>query len=181
MLQYNTVIQYVSDSTYYQHPTMLQKNVSMCIYVQLHLLQPLHLQKNILNSLPKMPSGRRVGADVLNVIVRLHVVPIVHITKDLVVIRSANAKEHFSPPARSGLFPTCQVRVVRFYVNSRSFSSSSSSSSPDLNYDDHSRVFAAGPQPRPATPSVRCRTSTTTIHAQCSLPDLNSYAESYAR
>ena len=71
------------------------------------------------------------------------------------------------------LFPTCQVRVVIFYVNSRSFSSFSSSSSPDLNYDDHSRVFAAGPQPRPATPSVRCRTSTTSIHAQCSLPDLN--------
>ena len=70
-------------------------------------------------------------------------------------------------------FPTCQVRVVRFYVNSRSFSSFSSSSSPDLNYDDHSRVFAAGPQPRPSTPSVRCRTSTTTSHAQCSLPDLN--------
>ena len=70
-------------------------------------------------------------------------------------------------------FPTCQVRVVRFYVNSRSFSSSASSSSPDLNYDDHSRVFAAGPQPRPSTPSVRCRTSTTTSHAQCSLPDLN--------
>ena len=70
-------------------------------------------------------------------------------------------------------FPTCQVRVVRFYINSRSFSSFSSSSSPDLNYDDHSRVFAAGPQPRPSTPSVRCRTSTTTSHAQCSLPDLN--------
>ena len=70
-------------------------------------------------------------------------------------------------------FPTCQVRVVRFYVNSRCRSFSSSASSPDLNYDDHSRVFAAGPQPRRATPSVRCRTSTTTSHAQCSLPDLN--------
>ena len=70
-------------------------------------------------------------------------------------------------------FPTCQVRVVRFYVNSRASFSASSASSPDLNYDDHSRVFAAGPQPRPSTPSVRCRTSTTTSHAQCSLPDLN--------
>ena len=70
-------------------------------------------------------------------------------------------------------FPTCQVRVVRFYVNSRSSSAAFSASSPDLKYDDHSRVFAAGPQPRPATPSVRCRTSTTTSHAQCSLPDLN--------
>ena len=28
-------------------------------------------------------------------------------------------------------------------------------------------------QPRPSTPSVPCRTSTTTSHAQCSLPDLN--------
>ena len=28
-------------------------------------------------------------------------------------------------------------------------------------------------QPRPSTHSVLCRTSTTTIHAQCSLPDLN--------
>ena len=27
--------------------------------------------------------------------------------------------------------------------------------------------------PRPSTPSVRCRTSTTTSHAQCLLPDLN--------
>ena len=81
------------------------------------------------------------------------------------------------------LFPTCQVRVVRFYVSCRSFSFSAS---PDLNYDDHSQVFAAGPQPRPSrpvfaagpqqrpsTPSVRGRTSTTSIHAQCSLPDLN--------
>ena len=66
-------------------------------------------------------------------------------------------------------FPTCQVRVVRFSFSSAAFSASS----PDLNYDDHSRVFAAGPQPRPSTPSVRCRTSTTTSHAQCSLPDLN--------
>ena len=57
---------------------------------------------------------------------------------------------------------------------------------PDLNHD-HPRpvfpagpqlraaipVFPAGPQPRPSTPSVPCRTSTATIHAQCSLPDLN--------
>ena len=82
--------------------------------------------------------------------------------------------QHESLDIFSCFFPTCQLRVVRFYVNSRSSSSAASSaSSPDLNYDDHSRVFAAGPQPRPATPSVRCRTSTTTSHAQCSLPDLN--------
>ena len=44
---------------------------------------------------------------------------------------------------------------------------------PDLNHDHPRPVFPAGPQPRPATPSVPCRTSTTTSHAQCSLPDLN--------
>ena len=88
--------------------------------------------------------------------------------------RGANPPSYCLPPHQRLRVPNSQVRVVRFYVNSRSFSSFfSSSSSPDLNYDDHSRVFAAGPQPRPATPSVCCRTSTTTSHAQCSLPDLN--------
>ena len=51
--------------------------------------------------------------------------------------------------------------------------STPSVSLPDLNHDHPRPVFAAGPQPRPSTPSVRCRTSTTTIQAQCSLPDLN--------
>ena len=62
--------------------------------------------------------------------------------------------------------PTCQVRVVRFYISSSSSSSSSSFSS-------FSSSSSAGPQPRPSTPSFPCRTSTTTIHAQCSLPNLN--------
>ena len=114
-------------------------------------------------------------------------------------------------------FPTCQVRVVRFYVScfllvlvllllvllllvllvlllllllaSLLLSSPRLLSScflPDLNHDHPRPVFPAGPQPRPSTPSVpcrtsttiipaqcSCRTSTTTIHAQCSLPDLN--------
>ena len=102
-------------------------------------------------------------------------------------------------------FPTCQVRVVRFYVSCLLLllprpplvllSSSSSPRPPRppchpcrplvvlvvlvvllvllLNCDSRSTVFAAGPQPRPSTPSVPCRTSTTTSHAQCSLPDLN--------
>ena len=96
-------------------------------------------------------------------------------------------------------FPTCQVRVVRFYVSCRASSSPPPSpppsprrrtstttihaqcSLPDLNHDQPRPVFAARPQPRPSTPSVRCRTSTTTVNAQCSLPDLNSYAKSYAR
>ena len=102
-------------------------------------------------------------------------------------------------PCLSILFPTCQVRVVRFYVSCLvlllllssppplvvlllSLSSSSSCSTAtrdpqcslsDLNHDHPRPVFPAGPQPRPSPPSVPCRTSTTTIHAQCSLPDLN--------
>ena len=97
------------------------------------------------------------------------------------------------------LFPTCQVRVVRFYVSCLvlllllssppplvvlllSLSSSSSCSTAtrdpqcslsDLNHDHPCSVFPAGPQPRVSMPSVPCRTSTMTIHAQCSLPDLN--------
>ena len=138
-------------------------------------------------------------------------------------------------------FPTCQVRVVRFYVSCfllvllvllvlvlllllpllvlllllllsslllsspRLLSSSplvvssppapcrtstttihAQCALPDLNHDHPRPVFPAGPQPRPSTPvcpagpqprpsppSVPCRTSTASIHAQCSLPDLN--------
>ena len=78
-------------------------------------------------------------------------------------------------------FPTCQVRVVRFYVSCLLLSSSSCSTATldaqcslsDLNHDHPRPVFPAGPQPRPSPPSVPCRTSTTSIHAQCSLPDLN--------
>ena len=87
-------------------------------------------------------------------------------------------------------FPTCRVRVARFYVSCLLLprppppplllSSSSCSTAihaqcalPDLNHDHPRSVCPAGPQPRPSTPSVPCRTSTTTIPAQCSLPDLN--------
>ena len=97
-------------------------------------------------------------------------------------------------------FPTCQVRVVRFYVSclllsspllsspllsspllsspllSSPLLSSPLLSSPLLllllNRDPRS-VCPAGPQPQPSTLSVPCLTSTTTIPAQCSLPDLN--------
>ena len=44
---------------------------------------------------------------------------------------------------------------------------------PDLNHEHPRPMFPAGPQPRPFTPSIPCRTSTTTTHTQCSLPDLN--------
>ena len=71
----------------------------------------------------------------------------------------------------NSFFPTCQVRVVRFYVSCLLLSSSPLLLL--LNRDPRRAVFSVGPQPRPSTPSVPCRTSTTTIHAQCSLSDLN--------
>ena len=84
-------------------------------------------------------------------------------------------------------FPTCQVRVVRFYVSCL------------LPPPPHASCLLPPRRPsaasclvlllfvvlvvlvdrvvlvqlRSAIHSVRCRTSTTTIHAQCSLPDLN--------
>ena len=80
------------------------------------------------------------------------------------------------------LFPTCQVRVVRFYVSCLLL----------LLLLLLLRLLLPRPplllllvllvvlvvlvvlaQLRPAIHSVLCRTSTTTIHAQCSLPDLN--------
>ena len=104
-------------------------------------------------------------------------------------------KQHFSPPARWGLLDFMSVASS----SSSCLVLLSSSSSPPrpprppchpcrplvvlvvlvvllvllLNCDSRSTVFAAGPQPRPSTPSVPCRTSTTAIHAQWSLPDLN--------
>ena len=72
-------------------------------------------------------------------------------------------------------FPTCQVMVVRFYVSCLLLPPPASSC-----------LLPRPPPPlllvllvvllvqlRPAIHSVLCRTSTTTIPAQCSLPDLN--------
>ena len=90
-------------------------------------------------------------------------------------------------------FHTCQVRVVRFYVSCfllvllvlvlllllpllvllLLLLSSLLLSSPRLLSSSPLLLLPAGLQPRPSTPSVPCRTSTTTITAQCSLPDLN--------
>ena len=85
-----------------------------------------------------------------------------------------------SPPARWGLLDfmsvassSCRLLPPASSSSSLSSLSSSSSSSSSSNCDPRSTVFAAGPQPRPSTTSVPCRTSTTTSHAQCSLPDLN--------
>ena len=80
-------------------------------------------------------------------------------------------------------FPTCQVRVVRFYVSLVLLllllllcvlllvvvlSA--------LKRQPPCPVFPAGPalqRPRPSGRSVPCRTSTATLCGQCSLPDLN--------
>ena len=62
------------------------------------------------------------------------------------------------PPILFEFFPTCQVRVVRFYVSCLLLLVLLLSSSPLL--------FSSPPAP--------CRTSTTTIHAQCAMPDLKN-------
>ena len=87
----------------------------------------------------------------------------------------------FSPPARWGLLdfmsvaappPLLLLLLLAFWRTSTT-TIHAQCLLPDLNHDQPRPVFAAGRQPRPATPSVCCRTSTTTSHAQCSLPDLN--------
>ena len=79
-------------------------------------------------------------------------------------------------------FPTCQVRVVRFYVSLdlllllrlllRSSASSFVSSSV-ASCDDVWSVFRVGPQQRSCEFSVPRRTSTAILCVQCSAPDLN--------
>ena len=72
-------------------------------------------------------------------------------------------------------FPTCQVRVVRFYFGLlrrllllllflllRLLRRRAVSPLPDLNRDSLRSVFPAGPQPRLSALSVPCRTSTAT-------------------
>ena len=72
-------------------------------------------------------------------------------------------------------FPTCQVRVVRFYVSCLFSSSSPPSPPPPPPAQPRVQISVgtAGPPPRAPDPSGLCRTSTTTIHAQWALPDLN--------
>ena len=89
----------------------------------------------------------------------------------------------------SVLFRTCQVRVVRFYVNWPASSSSSSSSflrqtstassrsqlsPPDPNSNLWIKVIPAGPQLQALERSVPRRTSTACARSQCSPPDPNS-------
>ena len=76
-------------------------------------------------------------------------------------------------------FPTCQVRVVRFYVSlfsssASASSSSSASSSVSLSCRDSvSSVWHAGPQLRSCEFSVACRTPTAILRVQCGVPDPN--------
>ena len=78
-------------------------------------------------------------------------------------------------------FPTCQVRVVRFYVSLFSSSASSSSSSSASSCvslssscrDSVSSVWHAGPQLRSCEFSVACWTPTAILRVQCGVPDPN--------
>ena len=88
------------------------------------------------------------------------------------------------------LFPTCQVRVVRFYQSCsppppplppppphpppppRS-PDPMQWAQPDLHRELQIPVGTAGPQPRVADRSGHCRTSTATSRSQRALPDLN--------
>ena len=88
-------------------------------------------------------------------------------------------------PKTLGFFPTCQVRVVRFYVSLFSFSDVfssllSSSSSSDLNCDPVSSVWRAGLQLRAREFSVACRTPTAILRVQCGVPDLNLRAREFS-
>ena len=86
-----------------------------------------------------------------------------------------------SKKRNSNFFPTCQVRVVRFYVSCLLvlllllLLLLSPPPPPPLLLLLLVLlvVLVVLAQLRPAIHSVLCRTSTTTIHAQCSLPDLN--------
>ena len=110
------------------------------------------------------------------------------------------ARMSAKPKQDTHFFPTCQVRVVRFYVSlpvllllfllllARSQPRSCESSVacrtsttimweqccvPDLNCDPVRAVLRAGPQPRSCEISVACRTSTAILWVQCCVPDLN--------
>ena len=95
--------------------------------------------------------------------------------QDIVYIVGIDAIEYvfcFSPPARWGLLDFMSVDF-RLPPPSAAFRLLRTSTTTIHARENPRQVFPAGPQPRPSTPSVPCRTSTARIHAQCSLPDLN--------
>ena len=80
------------------------------------------------------------------------------------------------------LFPTCQVRVVRFYQSCSPpppphppppSPPRPPPRSPDPNREFQIAVGTAGPQPRLPDRSGHCRTSTATSRSQWALPDLD--------
>ena len=77
--------------------------------------------------------------------------------------RLSDAETKRRNSSRSTYFPTCQVRVVRFYVSALLLLSSPLLASPLLvvtNRDPVRSVFRTGPQPRSCEVSVPHRTST---------------------
>ena len=86
---------------------------------------------------------------------------------DFMSVASSSFSSSSPPPPR----PPCRPRRPRRPCSTAT--RDPQCSLPDLNHDHPRPVFPAGPQPRPSTPNVPCRTSTTTILAQRSLPDLN--------
>ena len=116
------------------------------------------------------------------------------------VIEFRAVASYFSPPVRWGLLDFMLV-VFSFSLSSFSFASSSFASTASsrvqcslpagpqpraatssvpcrsFNREQPRPAFPTGPQPRAATSSVPYRTSTATLWAQCSLPDLNREIE----
>ena len=80
------------------------------------------------------------------------------------------------------LFPTFQVRVVRFYIScpaspsegrTSTASARSQCSPPDPNSKQRIRVFPAGPLTQAPDQSVPRQNSTASSGSECSEPDLN--------
>ena len=112
--------------------------------------------------------------------------------QNMLILKTTNSYDSYA-----SFFPTCQVRVVRFYQScsppppphpppprppppprSPDFSrhcrtSTASARSQDLNRELQIPVGTAGPQPRLPGYTTHCRTSTATSRSQWALPDLN--------
>ena len=71
-----------------------------------------------------------------------------------ICISIADLGGSYSGFASYWFFPTCQVRVVRFYVSCLLLSSSPLLLLLLLNRDPRRTVFSVGPQPRPSTPDL---------------------------
>ena len=124
----------------------------------------------------------------------------------LLLVTVTVAMQHSDPPVSNNnmfLSPTCQVRVVRFYVSPPSSSilrrtsiassrspvprrtpsatSESKCSPPDLHRKLRIRVFPAGPPPQAQDQSVPRRTSTASSGSECSPPRRTSTTKNLRR